>query len=264
MSEEKPTRRKIRLDPFDGTGLSQAESLADKVSGAAGVNRRKNPTVDDLKRSFDESKREELDDIAKGSPEDGVHFGDSEKELRQAQIRRLLLRGVPKVTIMGYLGISQNTLYVDIREVEAKLKAVAGELDIQLEVGKQLDVFDEVRFSMARLMSDTRHDSNPRIKMEAARVLLQGESARHVYMERLGLFTLVDPASLFPGMSRQKDAANEVSLVEVVASLTHAVKEAIGEVPDTVRDLREDSSLPDTLEAENLDYASVEFSGDRT
>lgn len=113
-------------------------------------------------------------------------------EFRRKQVHRLLLRGVPRVTIAEYLGVGLETIHSDAKIITHEMRKELREFDYTVYIGSSIAFFEECRNIALRLATDTTEKSNG-VKMSAIRTAIEAEKAKHDFFSKVGLFRLVPP-----------------------------------------------------------------------
>lgn len=121
-------------------------------------------------------------------------------EYRRKQVLRLVLRGVPKTVIAEHLGVNTATVYKDIRAVQFEIEKEVQNMNFPQFVGLSLAFFDEARNIALRLATDT---NNKKVmeKISALNTAIKAESDKHQFLERCGLYRLINPSLTFPRAS---------------------------------------------------------------
>ena len=166
--------------------------------------------------------RKELDEVLKseGIPTADERVTDPEQvDFRRRQILRLLLRGVPQLTITEYLRIPKALLSKEIVAIKSSIRKQIQDMDVPLFVGMTLEFFDEARNIALRLATDTTEKSNL-VKMRALEVALKAENDKHVYLQRIGLYKNAPPLTLGqPPDSIASDADDLLLLIELASQV---------------------------------------------
>lgn len=131
---------------------------------------------------------------------DTVGSTKEEIEYRQRQVHRLLLRGIPKKAIADYIGYSFPQLYKDIQDIEQKLKHGIAAMDYPLFVAQTLAFFDEARNVAMRFSSE---QVSMAYRLQALRVAIEAEEAKHRYLHLAGLYRAANPIT--PATQQQDD-----------------------------------------------------------
>lgn len=117
-------------------------------------------------------------------------------EYRRKQVLRLLLRGVPQLTIAGHLGVSLATVRMDVLEINKEMRGSVRNLDYPLFIGQTLAFFEEARNIALRIASDKdMKDIGSQIR--ALSTAIQAESEKHRYLEKVGLYNIPKPSEGF-------------------------------------------------------------------
>lgn len=118
-------------------------------------------------------------------------------ELRRKQVLRLLLRGVPKLTIAEHLQVSMQTLYGDIKAVHHELATGLQTMDFPLFVSMSMAFYEEARNIALRMATDT-NNKDVKEKISALTAALRAESEKHSFLEKAGLYRYAKPEATFP------------------------------------------------------------------
>lgn len=150
-------------------------------------------------------------------------------EYRRKQILRLLLRGVPRKTIMVYLEMPRATLDHEVREIYKSVKKDMVTLDYPLFVGMAVNFYDEARNIALRLATDTKEKSNL-IKMRALEVALKAEGDKHKYLQIVGLYKATSPIEIGDTAKGESDAEDFLGLLKSVSNVqtVEGVYEEVG------------------------------------
>lgn len=157
-------------------------------------------------------------------------------EYRRKQVQRLLLRGVPRVAIANYLGVSIDTIHSDVKFINAAMRQEMQNFDYPMYIGQSLSFYDECKLLAMRLANDNKEKSNG-VKMTAVRTALEAEKAKHELLKTVGLFKIVAPTDPFNAINTGRQGAfsdeNDLgSFMQLIA------KAATGEVDLTTIDVQ--------------------------
>jgi len=150
-------------------------------------------------------------------------------EFRRKQVHRLLLRGVPRITIANHLGVNVETIHMDARIITQEMRQEMQGMDYTLYIGQSVAFYDECRNMALRLASDTEEKSNS-VKMSALRAAIDAERAKHEFFHRVGLFKVVAATDPFHAINtgRQGTFSDENDLESFMSMVVTAAK---GHVP---------------------------------
>lgn len=146
-------------------------------------------------------------------------------EFRRKQVHRLLLRGVPRITIANHLGVNVETIHMDARLITQEMRQEMQGMDYTLYIGQSVAFYDECRNMALRLASDTEEKSNS-VKMTALRAAIDAERAKHEFFHRVGLFKVVAPTDPFHAIQtgRQGTFSDENDLESFMNMVVNAAK----------------------------------------
>ncbi len=134
-----------------------------------------------------------------------VRASEGELEIRRKQVLRLMLRGVPKVTMSNFLQISTATLYRDIEAINDQMRFEVQNLDLPLFVGQTRAFFRECRDICMRMATDTKQNDS-RVKLMAVRTALDAEREEHRYLSLTGLYGVANKShALYRNVGQQDD-----------------------------------------------------------
>ena len=111
------------------------------------------------------------------------------REMRQGIIHRLLMRGISLQNIASQLQLSVSTVQRDIRELKARLRVAAQQININELIGTQQALYDEVQAMSLRISSG----SNTPIAMKLAgmRTALAANADRTRFLTNAGVFDVL-------------------------------------------------------------------------
>lgn len=146
-------------------------------------------------------------------------------DFRRKQVHRLLLRGVPRISIAQHLGVSLDTVHADAKIITQDMRRELQELDYTVYIGQAVSFFDECRNIALRLATDTAEKSNS-VKMQAVRTAIEAEKAKNDFFSKVGLFKMVSPTDPFHAINtgRQGSYSDENDLNSFMQLIASAAK----------------------------------------
>lgn len=142
------------------------------------------------------------------------------KEYRYKQIHRLIMRGVPSSIIISYIGYTSAQFYKDTQEIEARLKFGIASMDYPLFVSQTLAFFNEAREIALRWTSEQVSMTH---KIQALRVAIEAEEAKHRYLHLAGLYRAATPITPATQQQDDKDFEQFVEIFSGNGELVHDV-----------------------------------------
>jgi hypothetical protein len=125
---------------------------------------------------------------------------------RRKQVLRLLIRGVPKMTIAKHLGVTMKTIYDDAWHLTAEMREELRNFDYPGYIGMSLAFYEEARNVALRLATDTNERSNG-VKMQALRAAVAAEDSKHNFLARIGLHKVTPPTDPFNSIQTGRHGA---------------------------------------------------------
>jgi hypothetical protein len=153
-------------------------------------------------------------------------------DFRRKQVHRLLLHGVPRLTIANQFGVGIETIHSDEKIITADMRRELQEMDYTVYIGQSIAFFDECRVISLRLATDNKEKNNG-VKMTALRTALEAEKAKNDFFQNIGLFKMVAPTDPFHGINtgRKGTYSDENDLNSFMQLIANA---ATGEVVITL------------------------------
>lgn len=112
-----------------------------------------------------------------------------EREYRLQLLHRLLMRKLPLDEVAANLGVSVSTVLRDRRELQARLRSVAKELDIEEMIGDSKGFYEEVQ-AMAMRAASSGTVPMP-MRLAAMRTALASHNDMHRFMQAAGVYDVL-------------------------------------------------------------------------
>jgi hypothetical protein len=190
LKQEKET-----LEQQLAKALSEIEGLKSTIRGAQQVGNEFASGVAGLGESVDGLQEDAIPPLLQqaineegtGIVNTGTLLTEERIFLRRKQVLRLLLRGVPRLTISQQLKIPLSTLKLDIAAIKAEITKGLDTYDLQYEVGMTMNFYDECKTVALRIATDPATKKNIE-KTTALRMAMDAETAKQRFLASLGLY----------------------------------------------------------------------------
>lgn len=181
------------------------------------------PKVDGVQKK--EWTPQELTAIAEGKAEvpSNSPFELEAMEYRRSVVSKMVLRGVPRMEIATFLGVSLDTVRADIIYIRKKWQEAVCTYDLNFAIGETLAFYREVRdlnMGIASTVQAEGRFGSTRDRVAASHAAMAAEAGKNEFLSKLGLYKLADPKDTFPigqdddGMGADtKDLTNFVNLI---------------------------------------------------
>lgn len=243
VAEDEPQPKKQRSD----AGKKRGQYV--KVNPATDKNMRRPYTPDELDKILEDSgvpRNDELvskivaqqmiaQDLPGETREDGkrlrVRASKEAVDFRRKQILRLMLRGVPTMTIAEHLGLTIRLVYEDKAVITREMREELRQLDYPTYIGMSMAFYDEVRNQLLRVGGDQKESMSNRIR--ALTASLMAEKDKHELMNRVGLFKISSPTDPMAEFNSGRSGhADESEASKFLSALMNASQIIEGESQD--------------------------------
>ena len=132
-------------------------------------------------------------------------------------LSRLLMRNIPLDRIAAQLGVSISTVEKDRAELKHRLRAQSRELDINLIIGTQQELYDEIGGMSLQMASDA--NTPQAMKLAAMRTALAANADRTRFLSSAGVMDVL--------RYRQSENGENVSDISILMRRTSEMLESL-------------------------------------
>lgn len=167
---------------------------------------------------------EELDQVATSQGrDDEIPLTELEAhELQVRQVLRLRLKGLTTMDISKYIGKSFQKTRDLMAEANAAIRAEVQDFDYPLFIGDSIHFFNEVRDSNMA-MANSAETKTPAMKALCMRTAMSAETAKHNFLQKVGLFSRPSNSSVFePAIQESKETTDADDFQEFLRDIAEA------------------------------------------
>lgn len=167
---------------------------------------------------------EELDEVAtsQGRDDELPLTQEEAHELQVRQVLRLRLKGLTLMDISKYIGKSFQKTKELMAEANAGIRAEIQDFDYPLFIGDSIHFYNEVRDSNMAL-ANSADTTTPAMKTLCMRTAMTAETAKHNFLQKVGLFSRPSNSSVFePEIQESKESTDADDFQEFLQDIANA------------------------------------------
>ena len=151
-------------------------------------------------------------------------------EYRRRLVLRLVIRGVPKAVIAEHLGVTLDTVYGDVKDLNRDMRNELRNFDYPSYIGMSVAFYDEAR-NLALRMASTVDDSS--VRVSALKAAIAAEDSKHNFFTKVGLHKVTTPTDPFNSMQtgRQGSYSDENDMSKFLSLVNASVENIVDVQP---------------------------------